>query len=145
MRILKNNLLPVLCLLMILAINKENNSISKNKIINDPIVEKKIIFTYQEALEESKTSNKNILLLVDAKWCGYCTRFKEEVLSEEEVKNKMKEYVVCLLDYKSNHDVIKKYNIKKLPTYMLIDKEENVLKEGYGYQNRGLFLNWLNK
>ena len=57
----------------------------------------------------------------------------------------MKEYVVCSLDYKSNQEVIKKYKIKKLPTYILIDKDENVIKEGYGYQNRRVFLNWLNR
>jgi len=142
MRILKNSLLPILCLLMILVLNKETKRTPE--IIDQPIIEQKIILTYQEALEASKNTNKDILLLVDAKWCGYCAKFKDEVLSEEEVKNKMKEYVVCSLDYKSNMDIIKKYNIRKLPTYILIDKDENIIKEGYGYQTRRLFLDWLN-
>ena len=143
MRILKNSLIPLLCLLMILVLNKE--SVKVNHIPDLPIIEEKIILTYQDALESSRNNNKYILLLVDSKWCGYCAKFKKEVLSEEEVKNKMKEYVVCSLDYKSNQEVIKKYKIKKLPTYILIDKDENVIKEGYGYQNRRVFLNWLNR
>ena len=143
MRILKNSLIPILCLLMILVLNKE--SVKVNHIPDLPIIEEKIILTYQDALESSRNNNKYILLLVDSKWCGYCAKFKKEVLSEEEVKNKMKEYVVCSLDYKSNQEVIKKYKIKKLPTYILIDKDENVIKEGYGYQNRRVFLNWLNR
>ena len=128
---------------MILVLNKE--SVKVNHIPDLPIIEEKIILTYQDALESSRNNNKYILLLVDSKWCGYCAKFKKEVLSEEEVKNKMKEYVVCSLDYKSNQEVIKKYKIKKLPTYILIDKDENVIKEGYGYQNRRVFLNWLNR
>jgi len=143
MRILKNSILPILCLLMILVLNKETKRLTP-EIIDQPIIEQKIILTYQEALEASKNTNKDILLLVDAKWCGYCAKFKDEVLSEEEVKNKMKEYVVCSLDYKSNMDIIKKYNIKKLPTYILIDEDEKIIKEGYGYQTRRLFLDWLN-
>jgi thioredoxin-related protein len=143
MRILKNSILPILCLLMILVLNKETKRTTP-EIIDQPIIEQKIILTYQEALEASKNTNKDILLLVDAKWCGYCIKFKDEVLSEEEVKNKIKEYVVCSLDYKSNMDIIKKYNIRKLPTYILIDKDENIIKEGYGYQTRRLFLDWLN-
>ena len=143
MRILKNSLIPILCLLMILVLNKE--SVKVNHIPDLPIIEEKIILTYQDALESSRNNNKYILLLVYSKWCGYCAKFKKEVLSEEEVKNKMKEYVVCSLDYKSNQEVIKKYKIKKLPTYILIDKDENVIKEGYGYQNRRVFLNWLNR
>jgi len=143
MRILKNSLIPILCLLMILVLNKE--SVKVNHIPDFPIIEEKIILTYQDALESSRNNNRYILLLVDSKWCGYCAKFKKEVLSEEEVKNKMKEYVVCSLDYKSNQEVIKKYKIKKLPTYILIDKDENVIKEGYGYQNRRVFLNWLNR
>jgi thioredoxin-related protein len=129
---------------MILAINKESkdNKIN-NEIVDKPIVEDKIILTYQDALEASRNSNRDILLLVDSKWCGYCKKFKEEVLTEEEVKNKMKDYVVCSLDYKSNQEVIKKYKIKKLPTYILIDKDENIIKEGYGYQSRNFFINWL--
>lgn len=144
MRILKNSIIPILCLLMILAINKESkdNKIN-NEIADKPIIEDKIILTYQDALEASKASNRDILLLVDAKWCGYCLKFKEEVLSEEEVKDKMKDYIVCSLDYKSNQDIIKKYKIRKLPTYILIDKDENIIKEGYGYQSRNFFLNWL--
>jgi len=143
-RILKNSIVPILCLLMILAINKESkdNKIN-NEIVDKPIVEDKIILTYQDALEASRNSNRDILLLVDSKWCGYCKKFKEEVLTEEEVKNKMKDYVVCSLDYKSNQEVIKKYKIKKLPTYILIDKDENIIKEGYGYQSRNFFINWL--
>ena len=128
---------------MILVLNKE--SVKVNHIPDFPIIEEKIILTYQDALESSRNNNRYILLLVDSKWCGYCAKFKKEVLSEEEVKNKMKEYVVCSLDYKSNQEVIKKYKIKKLPTYILIDKDENVIKEGYGYQNRRVFLNWLNR
>lgn len=143
MKILKNSLLPILCLLMILVLNKETK-IPVPEIIDQPIIEQKIMLSYQEALEASKNTNKDILLLVDAKWCGYCARFREEVLSEQEVKNKMKEYVVCSLDYKSNMDIIKKYSIRKLPTYILIDKDENIIKEGYGYQTRRLFLDWLN-
>lgn len=143
-RILKNSIIPILCLLMILAINKESKySKISNELADKPIIEDKIILTYQDALEASKTSNRDILLLVDAKWCGYCTKFKEEVLSEEEVKDKMKDYIVCSLDYRSNQDIIKKYKIKKLPTYILIDKEENIIKEGYGYQSRKFFINWL--
>ena len=57
----------------------------------------------------------------------------------------MKDYIVCSLDYKSNQEIIKKYKIKKLPTYILIDKDENIIKEGYGYQSRKFFINWLSK
>ena len=81
MRILKNSLIPILCLLMILVLNKE--SVKVNHIPDLPIIEEKIILTYQDALESSRNNNKYILLLVDSKWCGYCAKFKKEVLSEE--------------------------------------------------------------
>ena len=56
MRILKNSLIPILCLLMILVLNKE--SVKVNHIPDLPIIEEKIILTYQDALESSRNNNK---------------------------------------------------------------------------------------
>lgn len=102
-----------------------------------------VVSNYDSAIKEAKTHNRDILLVVEAKWCGYCKKFRKEVLTEKTIEDELNNYVICIIDYKENSQIIKKYNISKLPSYVLIDNEGNLIKEGYGYQTKNIFIKWL--
>lgn len=91
--------------------------------------------------EKASKHNKKLLIIFSAKWCGYCRSLKKDLDSLVD-KNK---YEICLVDVddKSLKDFIKPYNIKSLPTSVIVDPKNNTETkrvEGYDKNN---YVNWL--
>lgn len=73
-------------------------------------------------LEKALQNNKNLLIIFSAKWCGYCRSLKTD-LEKLDVKN----YEICYIDIdeQSNKDLMKHFNIKMVPTSILVDPKNN--------------------
>jgi thioredoxin-related protein len=73
-------------------------------------------------LEKALQNNKNLLIIFSAKWCGYCRSLKVD-LEKLDVRN----YEICYIDIdeQSNKDLMKHFNIKMVPTSVLVDPKNN--------------------
>jgi thiol:disulfide interchange protein len=139
MRSITSSLLPLLAVILILLIN--NKQKEQNYINNQEISE--TYLDLDEAREASKQLNKDILILFETSWCSTCKRFKKENFSNNKIEEEMNNYVVCLLDIEKDEKIAKKFNIKSLPYYLIIDSNDNVKKQGSGYKSTNMFFNWL--
>ncbi|WP_432633346.1 cytochrome c biogenesis protein CcdA [Brachyspira sp.] len=84
--------------------------------------------TYEEALEISKQSGKNILIDFSAVWCANCFELKEKVFESEELKNIIENNLIFIeVDVDKRKDIAKEFDIKWLPWIIIIDKDKNIL------------------
>jgi thioredoxin 1 len=100
------------------------------------------VSSYEEALKVSKEKDKEIFLYFGAKWCGYCTKM-DKVLKDKEVVRRMEDLVILKLDLDENKDLAKKHGVKTIPDYMIMNKNEEIVKRHTGYKNKEEFMDWL--
>lgn len=99
---------------------------------------------YELSLDMAKKENKKILLVFTADYCSWCKKLKE-VLNKQEVISQLDEYIVCYIDVKNpkNKDLKIKHAAKSLPTCVILDKQEKVIKKDSGYKNEKQMIEWL--
>ena len=100
--------------------------------------------SYEEALKMAEENDKKIFLFFTGDYCVWCKKMKSETLSDKEIQNLLSKYIVYHVDVMKEKDVRNKYNIKGIPNYFIIDKDEKVLKSGKGYKGKSSFANWIN-
>jgi thioredoxin-related protein len=105
---------------------------------------------YNQAVNQAKTDNKNVLMdFTGSDWCPWCIRMDKEVLNTSQFKAYAdKNLVLLLVDFPQskqlpqkvqdqNNDLQKKYDAEGFPTFILIDKDGNVLGKQVGYLDGG--------
>jgi thioredoxin-related protein len=105
---------------------------------------------YSQAVGQAKAENKNILMdFTGSDWCPWCIRMDKEVLNTSQFKAYAdKNLVLLLVDFPQtkqlpqkvqdqNSDLQKKYGADGFPTFILIDKNGNVLGKQEGYLEGG--------
>jgi len=103
-----------------------------------------------QAMAQAKSSNKNVLLdFTGSDWCPWCIKMDKEVLDTKQFKDYAdKNLVLMLVDFPQNkqlpqkvqdqnNDLQKKYGADGFPTFILVDKDGNVLGQQVGYLEGG--------
>lgn len=135
--VLSNFVLPIICLFIILLLYQKQNI----KIINEQ--ESNTIYVdIEEAKKAASDSKKEILIVFEAPWSESSEVFKKN-LKDSIVKEAVKDYVICLIDYDKDRDSARKFNIKTIPSYIVVDEKGEIKKYGSGYKTKNIFLNWL--
>jgi thioredoxin 1 len=106
-----------------------------NYVKADPAI---IVNSLEDAVVLSESTDYNILIVFGAKWCHYCVKSKEEVHNNI---SKYENIILLYVDVDSNKQLKKEYDIKLLPTYLLLkDREEIKRKAGYLSSDKILLL-----
>lgn len=82
-----------------------------------------------------KTDTK-LLLVFTADWCKICSYLESDITKDSEILNK---YTVCYIDYDSNKNLVRKYNISAVPTSVLVDEDRGTFSS---YKGRGPLLSY---
>jgi thiol-disulfide isomerase/thioredoxin len=76
--------------------------------------------------------NKKTLLIFSADWCKSCQIAKNDINNDPKLSETIKEYEVIILDYDLDKDAVSGYNIKNIPTFVILsDNKETKRKVGY--------------
>lgn len=115
----------------------------------DPIVDDKnrsqiTASNYQDAIRRSGQEGMPVLVFFEADWCNWCTRMKNESMTDKDIKDIMKNYVLVFVDYDRSKSVARKFGIGGLPSYVITNMNETKLKSGAGYLDADRFHDWLN-
>jgi thioredoxin-related protein len=103
--------------------------------------------SYPEALGQLKKENK-MLLIFYSQTCEPCNEMKS-TYNDPKVKEALRTVGVDLFYYidvngpEKSHSV--RYRIKSIPSYAIVDYEENVVKGGAGFLNSDKFIFWITK
>lgn len=99
---------------------------------------------YEDAISLSSETDCNIFIYFGADWCKYCVLMKKDTFENKEVKKYLlKNYIVLNLNADKNKELKEKFNIRSLPGYIIINKNEKVVKKSSGYKSSEEFLNWI--
>lgn len=103
-----------------------------------------------KAQEQAKTENKLVLIdFTGSDWCGWCIRFKKEVLDTEDFKQYAdKNLVLVEIDFpnkkkqsdelkKANRELKNKYKVSGFPTYVVLDGDGKEVGRQVGYARGG--------
>ena len=81
-----------------------------------PVAPSVVPNSYQEALKIGEQTNKKIVLMFSADWCGWCKKFKSEVLTNSDVKETLKNYVFFIVDADQNRTILSKFGVDRKST-----------------------------
>ena len=71
------------------------------------------------------------LIIFSADWCPSCLKAKNDINNNLELSEAVKNYYVVTADFDVDKDLVEGYNIKSIPTFVII-RETNVSKKvGY--------------
>lgn len=102
------------------------------------------VSTYTEALAAAKEANCNIFLYFGAPWCGYCEQMKSTTLASQAVKDKLSNnFVVLIINTDEEKSIARKFGVRGIPAYMVVNDKGNVLRRTTGYKPPTEFLRWL--
>lgn len=78
------------------------------------------------------TSEKT-LLIFSAPWCKYCQIAKNDINTDKELSETIKKYEVIIVNYDIDKDMVDGYNIKTIPTFIILENKKEV-KRCVGYK-----------
>lgn len=112
----------------------------QNKIEEPP----KNIDSYQAALNKAKSENKDVLLFFRMEHCPHCVRMLNGTFNDSNVKKKLDNFIVLIIDGEENPELAAKFIEKGYPSYFILDSSGNIKKDGVGYKGARTFLMFLN-
>lgn len=90
-------------------------------------VELKWSSDYDAALKEAKKEKKDIYLFLGSEYCKYCEKFKDEVLSKDEVIKRLKKSFVLLYLSRDIDDIPAGLETKPVPRHYFLDEKGKVI------------------
>lgn len=97
---------------------------------------------FDVAIETARTEEKNVLVIFTLDKCHYCDVLKSDMDSLKNINN----YIVCILDSRSNKKLTGKMGIKKWPTSIIFSVGKETQGEAsrvVGYGDKAEYDNWL--
>ena len=101
-----------------------------------------------QALARAQAEEKLVFVDVTASWCGPCKLMFEEVLSRKDVGEYCNEQFICIqinVDNLEGKDFRKRYEVKSIPTFFILQKDGVVRHRLQGTRNPKEFLAWLER
>ncbi len=91
----------------------------------------------EQAQKLSQLLNKPILVDFWATWCGPCRAMESDVWNKEEIQELIKyNYIPVKIDIDSYESLARKYNVRKIPTILILDSWGNPLYKSSGYKRK---------
>ena len=101
-----------------------------------------------QALARAQAEEKLVFVDVTASWCGPCKLMFEGVLSRKDVGEYCNEQFICIqinVDNLEGKDFRKRYEVKSIPTFFILQKDGVVRHRLQGTRNPKEFLAWLER
>lgn len=98
--------------------------------------------SYEDSLILAKEKDKKVFVFFTGEFCSWCQKQKD-VLMEQKVLDSLKNHVICFVDLLERKDLAKKYNVKSVPSYFIIDADEKMIKKHTGYKSADDLVSWI--
>lgn len=92
------------------------------------------------ALNLSKETKQEVLLIFSASWCQYCQNLKNDLSELNNLDNK----IICIVDTDDEKKLSKKFKVKTLPSSFILNNNGETISYRIGYDFNS-YNEWLNK
>lgn len=82
----------------------------------------------------SQENSQKTLIVFSAGWCGACKVAHHDMKNDPRLSEKIKEYEIIDVDFDKDKDLVKGYNIKSIPTFIIYQDGKEVDRK-VGYKN----------
>jgi len=82
---------------------------------------------YDNALKEAKKEKKDIYLFIGSEYCRYCEKFEKEVLSQDEVIERLKKSYVLIYLSRDIDDIPSHLETTPVPRHYFLTKDGKVI------------------
>ncbi|HVR43924.1 MAG TPA: thioredoxin family protein [Thermoanaerobaculia bacterium] len=89
-----------------------------------------------DARKAARAGDRLIFVDLFAEWCGWCHRFEREIVPSEAFQNATKEMVLLRVDTEDGGEgteLARRYNVTRLPTFLVLTPEMTVAAIIQGY------------
>lgn len=93
---------------------------------------------YNIALQISKETKQNVVLVFSASWCGFCKTLKKDLPDIKGFDNK----IICIVDSDVEKKLTRTFKIRSLPTSILVSPSGDELDRISGY-DKSSYEGWL--
>lgn len=128
----------IVCSLYCKYLSSNTNSINNITPINNEIINNIYYDDYDNVKILAQKNKQKILLIFGSSWCPYCKKLKED----QNYIEGFKQYLVCHIDIDKDKSLKNKYNIKSLPTSIILDFQGKQIDKKTGYSKQQ-YENWL--
>jgi thioredoxin 1 len=73
-------------------------------------------------ISNSSVSNKKIMLIFSASWCGPCKNLKETILKTN--LEREKNVAIAYIDIDRNDEIAERFHVKSLPTQVFVELQD---------------------
>ena len=99
--------------------------------------------TYKTALENAKTQDKPVFVMLYADWCPHCNQMKKEVFSDQNVMDFLNKNYICVwksIEKEEGTALKNKFKTTSLPAFLFLDANESLLYALKGEMKKEEFL-----
>ncbi len=97
------------------------------------------------AFAKAKKEHKILLVMAVSQGCRWCEKMEAETLSDREVLERLKEYVLVLADREKPKEIEQLPPFKHVPVIFFMTHKKEELDNIRGYFDKEDFLNYLNE
>lgn len=96
------------------------------------------------AFERAKKEHKNVMIMVEDTRCKWCAKMKKDVLSNQNIQDKLQEYVLLKVQ-RADKDTTKQIEgfTGAVPSFHFMKADKEMMDSIIGYFNKEDFLNYL--
>ena len=86
---------------------------------------------------------KQYMMVFSADWCGYCKQAQQDIEKEGISEKISTKYKLIYIDFDTNKEVVKHYQVKEIPAFIILDKNNEESKRQVGYFGIRKFMKFL--
>ena len=96
------------------------------------------------AMKMAKEQNKKVMLYVEGRHCGWCTKMKRRTLANAEVQQKLNSFILVKV-FKENAKAIKNLpQVRFVPTVFFLTPQKEIIETVTGYFGVEDFISYIN-